>query len=271
MSTPASNSAFLQQTFGLQGKAVFLTGASSGIGEHWAWTLAKAGASHLALAARRADKLEVLAGAIRKAHPLTKVAVVQCDVGDVQSIRHALDTASSKLEGVTFQVIINNAGVGPSAPVLEATPESVDDTMNINVRGPFVLSQEAAKRMIAKGLGGSIINVASIYGLRVGFNNGVYAMSKAAMVQMTKAMAIELLSQRIRVNCIAPGYYRSEMTADFYDSPAGIKYLKEKVPSKRLGRLEELDGPLLLLASDASSNMTGSVVVADGGHSSSSL
>jgi len=250
---------------------VFLTGASSGIGEHFAWTLAKAGASNLALAARRVDRLESLAAAIRKACPNTKVATVACDVGDVASIRHALDDASRKLGNATFTVIINNAGVGPAASVLEATPESMNNTLDINVRGPFVLAQEASKRMIAKGLAGSIINVASIYGLRVGFNNGVYATSKAALVQLTKALAIELLSKNIRVNCIAPGYYRSEMTADFYDSPAGIKYLKEKVPSKRLGRLEELDGALLLLASKASSNMTGSVVVVDGGHSTSSL
>jgi len=262
---------FLSQTFSLANKSVFLTGASSGIGEHFAWTLAKAGCANLALAARRVDRLDAMALAIQSAHPKTKVVTVQCDMADVQSVRHALDAASAKLGNATFTVVINNAGVGPSAAVLDATAESVDNTMDINVRGPFILAQEAAKRMIAKGLSGSIINVASIYGLRVGFNNGVYAMSKAAMIQMTKAMAIELLSKNVRVNCIAPGYYRSEMTADFYDSPAGKKYLQQKVPSKRLGRLEELDGPLILLASDASSNMTGSVVVADGGHSTSSL
>jgi NAD(P)-dependent dehydrogenase (short-subunit alcohol dehydrogenase family) len=168
-------------------------------------------------------------------------------------------------------VIINNAGVGPAAPIIQATQQSMDETLRINVRGPFLLSQEAAKRMVGKGMTGSIINVASIYGIRVGLNNGVYATSKAALVQLTKAMAIELLGKGIRVNCIAPGYYRSEMTAAFYDSPAGKKYLETKVPSKRLGRLEELDGALLLLASSASSNMTGSVVVVDGGHSTSSL
>ena len=168
-------------------------------------------------------------------------------------------------------MIINNAGVGPAAAILQASQASMDDTMKINVRGPFLLSQEAAKRMIAKQLTGSIINIASIYGLRVGLNNGVYATSKAALVQLTKAMSIELLGKGIRVNCIAPGYYRSEMTADFYDSAAGKKYLETKVPSKRLGRLEELDGALLLLASSASSNMTGSVVIVDGGHVTSSL
>jgi len=112
--------------------------------------------------------------------------------------------------------------------------------------------------------------VSSIYGVRVGFNNSIYAISKAALIQQTKAMAIELLAKGIRVNALAPGYYRSEMTDDFFSSKAGQKYLM-KVPSKRLGLLDELDGPLLLLASEASSNMTGAVLVVDGGHSISSL
>jgi NAD(P)-dependent dehydrogenase (short-subunit alcohol dehydrogenase family) len=147
----------------------------------------------------------------------------------------------------------------------------MDETIAINVRGPFVIAQEASKRLIKAGKPGSIINVASILGLRVGFNNAVYATSKAALIQLTKALAIELLGKNIRVNCLAPGYYKSEMTSDFYESTAGKKYLQTKVPSKRLGRLEELNGAILLLASDASSNMTGSVVVVDGGHHISSL
>lgn len=187
-----------------KGKHVFLTGASAGIGEHWAHVLAKAGATSLALAARRAEKLAALAEAVRKESPACRVVVVACDVGDPKSIVRALDEAEKACGGVTFDVIINNAGVGPDAPVLKASVQSFDEAMNINVRGPLVLSQEASRRLIEKGRTGSIINVASIYGLRVGFNNAVYATSKAAIVQLTKAMAIEVLGKGIRVNAIAP-------------------------------------------------------------------
>lgn len=266
--------AYLSQLFGLEDKTVFLTGASSGIGEHWAETLCNAGCRRLALLARRTDKLEVVAQQLRAKFPGLQVCAVALDVGkDAKAIAEAFDKAELALGGnVTFDVIINNAGVGPSASVMSATAESVDSTMNINVRGPMLVTQEASRRMIARKVtNGSVINVASIYGFRVGFNNAVYATSKAALVQLTKAMAIELLGNGIRVNAIAPGYYRSEMTSEFYDSPKGQKYLQSKVPSKRLGLLPELDGPLVLLCSNASSNMTGTVVVADGGHLTSSL
>jgi len=265
-------SSYLDKLFGLGDKDILLTGASSGIGEHWAWTLARANVRSLALCARRTDRLEKLAAEIKKEFPNIKVCAVPMDVSwDSKQIAKALEQAETALGGVTFNVIVNNAGVGPSAAVLNETQEQLDNTMRINVRGPFLLSMEAAKRMIAKQMTGSIINVASIYGLRVGFNNAVYATSKAALLHMTKAMAIELLGKGIRVNAIAPGYYRSEMTAEFYDSAPGKKFLQTKIPSKRLGLVHELDGALLLLASEASTNMTGSVVVVDGGHSTSSL
>ena len=197
---------YLDNLFSLSGQAILITGASSGIGEHWAWTCCKAGCEKLALCARRTERLEKLATELRKYYPHLKVCVVTMDVSlDAKEITAALDKAEKALDGTTFNVIVNNAGVGPDSSFLQASQNSFDDTMKINVRGAFILSQETAKRMIAKNIKGSIINIASIYGLRVGYNNSVYAISKAAMVQMTKAMSIELLSKGIRVNCIAPG------------------------------------------------------------------
>jgi NAD(P)-dependent dehydrogenase (short-subunit alcohol dehydrogenase family) len=263
---------FVESLFGLDECDVMLTGASSGIGEHWAWTLCKAGARSVALCARRTDKLEKLAGELKKSFPKCRVAAITLDISlDAPNIARAVDAAERALGGVTLNVLINNAGVGPAAPVLKETQAQIDSTLAINVRGPYLLSLEIARRLVAKNLQGSIINVASIYGIRVGLNNATYATSKAALIQLTRAMAIELLGKGIRVNAIAPGYYRSEMTASFYDSPPGQKYLQTKVPSKRLGLLWELDGALLLLASKASNNMQGSVIIVDGGHHISSL
>jgi NAD(P)-dependent dehydrogenase (short-subunit alcohol dehydrogenase family) len=228
---------------------------------------------NLALCARRLDRIEKLAQDLRSAFPKSNVCAVSIDVSwDAARLAQAVDEAEKALGGVTFNVLVNNAGVGPNGAVLKESQSQIDNTLAINVRGPYLLSIEIARRLVAQNMEGSIINVASIYGLRVGLNNGTYATSKAALVQLTKALSIELLSKGIRVNAIAPGYYRSEMTSDFYDSPAGKKYLQTKVPSKRLGELPELDGALLLLASTRGcSNMTGSVVVVDGGHATSSL
>jgi NAD(P)-dependent dehydrogenase (short-subunit alcohol dehydrogenase family) len=264
---------FIDELFGLSDRSVLLTGASSGIGVHWATVLCETGVKNLALCARRKDRILKLASDLSLRYPKTKICAVALDVSwDAGEIAKAVDEAERALNGATFNVLINNAGVGPNTPVLKETQGQIDNTLAINVRGPYLLSMDIARRMIAANVEGSIINVASIYGIRVGLNNPTYATSKAALIQLTKAMAIELLSKGIRVNAIAPGYYRSEMTSSFYDSPAGQKYLQTKVPSKRLGELRELDGALLLLVSKRGcSNMTGSVVVVDGGHSISSL
>ena len=264
---------FIEELFGLSDRNILLTGASSGIGEHWALVLCQAKVKTLALCARRKDRIDRLASELSRRFPETKVCAIALDVSwPASKISDAVTEAERALGGVTFNVLINNAGVGPNGPVLKETQEQIDNTLAINVRGPYLLSIEIAKRLVQKNMEGSIINVASIFGIRVGFNNPTYATSKAALVQLTKALAIELLGKKIHVNAIAPGYYRSEMTSDFYDSPAGQKYLQTKVPSKRLGDIPEMDGALLLLASRRGcSNMTGSIVVIDGGHSISSL
>jgi len=252
---------------------VVLTGASSGFGEHWARTACLAGASALALVARREDRLRALASALSREFPRTKVVHAACDVSDAGAIVRALDELEAALgeAGATFDVIVNNAGIGPSELVLNAKLATFDEVMSVNVRGPYVLAHEAATRLVKRGKPGSIINVASIYGVRVGEHHAHYATSKAALVQLTKAMAIELLKHNVRVNALAPGYFRTELTADFFDSDAGKKFVQSRIPARRLGHLEELDGAFLLLASDASKFMTGTVVVVDGGHLSSSL
>lgn len=262
---------FLRNTFGLEGKRCLITGASSGFGVSFAWTYAKAGASVIALLARREERLHELRDAIRAQHPNCTVVAVKCDVGDVQSIRSAFDAALKATNGEPYDVIVNNAGIGPASHVTKVTQESFDAVMNVNVRGAWFVSQLAANALIAADKPGSIINIASIYGLRVGYNNSHYSVSKAAMIQMTKAFALELVSKNVRVNVVCPGYYRTELTSEFYDSPAGDRYIQKSIPSKRLGLLPELDGAMLLLASQASSNMTGSVITVDGGHSISSL
>lgn len=261
---------FVCDTFAVGHKSVLITGASSGFGEHFAWTFAKAGCTKIAILARRLDRLEQLAEQVMRKFPQCVVAPVACDITKVESIKKAFDQAE-ELAQTKFDVIINNAGLGMTRSVLKVDEEVFDQHVNINLRGSWFVAQEAAKRMIDAKIKGSIINIASIYGLRVGIGHGVYSVTKAGLTQMTKAMAIEFLRYGIRVNSINPGYFRTEMTKDFYDGPKGQQFLKEHTPLNRLGLLEELDGALLLLASDASRFMYGSVIVVDGGHVISSL
>mmetsp|Transcript_11672 Transcript_11672/g.23005 ORF Transcript_11672/g.23005 Transcript_11672/m.23005 type:complete len:270 (+) Transcript_11672:369-1178(+) len=269
MSHPGA--AFLAKTFDVSKRAVLITGASSGFGEHFARTYAQAGCSVLGLLARRTDRLDTLAEELRADFPGITVATARCDVGNVQDIALAFDSVEQST-GRTFDVIINNAGVGPVNRVLQETPESYNQTMDVNVRGCFFVAQEAVRRLKDKGIkNGSIINISSIYGLRVGHGHAVYSISKAALTQMTKAMAIEVLQHGVRVNSVHPGFFRTELTQDYYDSPKGDAFLKKHVPMQRLGLLEELDGVMLLLGSDASSFMTGSEILVDGAHNSSSL
>jgi NAD(P)-dependent dehydrogenase (short-subunit alcohol dehydrogenase family) len=166
---------------------------------------------------------------------------------------------------------VNNAGVGPVVRFEKETESTYDGTMDVNVKGAFFVAQEAAKRLIARKLPGSIINISSIYGLRVGYGHSVYAVSKAALTQMTKAVAIEVCQHGVRVNSVNPGFFRTELTQEFYDSPKGDDFLKKHVPLQRLGLLHELDGVMLLLSSDASRFMHGAVITVDGAHSISSL
>jgi NAD(P)-dependent dehydrogenase (short-subunit alcohol dehydrogenase family) len=244
----------------LAGKTAFVTGASSGLGAHFARVLASAGTG-VVLAARRLDRLRQLESDISAAGG--KAWAVELDVTSEASVAHAFDTAEAAAGPVS--VVINNAGVPSGSFFVKTSEEEWRDVMAVNLDGVFRVGREAARRMMANGSGGSIINIASILGFGAIKSLSAYAASKAAVVSLTRSMALELARERIRVNAIAPGYFSTEINTSFLESEAG-KRLLSKVPMGRAGTLAELDGPLLLLASDAGAFMTGSVITVDGGH-----
>lgn len=246
----------------LNGKRALITGASSqGFGRFFAKKLAASGAS-VTVAARRLSALESLVSEIESDGGVADA--VELDVIDIVQIK---DEISRK---PPFDIVINNAGVSVAKPILEQSEEDYDFVMDTNLKGCWNIGKETARRNIAAGKGSSIINIASITGLRQVTGISPYAISKAAVVQMTKQMALEFARHDIRVNCIVPGYFKSDLTRDLFKTEAGAALIK-RIPMRRLGDYESLGGALLLLASDASSFMTGSVLTVDGGHLISSL
>ncbi|PEQ13641.1 2-deoxy-D-gluconate 3-dehydrogenase [Novosphingobium sp. PC22D] len=247
----------------LSGKIAIVTGASSGLGEHFARTLAGAGAN-LALIARREDRLVVLAEELRATgvEVLTVTADLKADGSPERCVAETVAGLGAP------DILVNNAGVTRTQPAMDYDGDAFAHLFEINVRAPFEMARHTARQM--KGKGGSIINIASILGLRQGGNVTPYAMSKAAILQMTRQLALEWARYGIRVNALAPGYLETELNQAFFASDAGERLIK-RIPQRRLGSLNELDGPLLLLASDQSSYMTGSDIVVDGGHLVSTL
>ena len=250
--------------FRLDGRVVLVTGASSGLGTHFAQLLASVGA-RVAVAARRADKLQAVVDGVAAAGGQARA--LSLDVSDAASVRACFDELAS---WGTPDVVINNAGVTVTRPLLEQTEEDFDQVLDTNLKGCWLVATEAARRMVAAGQGGAIVNVASILGERVAGGVAPYAISKAAVVQATKAMALELARHRIRVNALLPGYVVTDLNRDFLTSEAGDK-LRSRIPSRRFGELSDLDGPLLLLASEAGAAMSGATVAVDGAHLVSSL
>ena len=241
----------------LTGKRAIVTGASGGLGLHFAQILATHGAE-VTLAARRREKLEAAVAGIGRG-----ASAVSLDVTDPESVVAAFS-------GAAYDIVINNAGVTVDGPALKTSEEDWGRVIDTDLTGVFRIAQAAARGMTAAGTGGSIVNIASILGLRVAGNLAAYATAKAGVVQMTKVMALELARHGIRVNALAPGYLDTELNRAFWETDAG-RALIRRVPQRRLGQLEDLDGPLLLLASDGSRFMTGAVIAVDGGHLVSSL
>lgn len=257
------NGTFLQK-FRLDGQLALVTGASSGLGQHFAQVLAQAGA-RVALAARRVDKLQSLVEDIKSAGG--DAMAVALDVGDAASVRACFDAlAPFGVPGI----VVNNAGVTVTKAALEQTEDDYDQVLDTNLKGCWLVATEAARRMVAAGQGGSIVNVASILGERVAGGVAPYAISKAGVVQATKALALELARHKIRVNALLPGYVVTDLNREFLASEAGEK-LRARIPSRRFNELEDLDGPLLLLASAAGAGMSGASVAVDGAHRVSSL
>ena len=253
------------ELFKLENKVALVTGAGSGLGRQFAVTLAAAGAS-VALAARRREKLEETANIIRANGG--RAISLELDVTESLSMTNCIRETVSELG--TPDILVNNAGIARQAFLTEMSEADWDDVIDTNLKGVFMVAQATARSMIQAGKPGSIINIASILGYRVSKALGSYIAAKAGVIQLTKAMALEWSRNNIRVNALAPGYFITEINEDQFNE-AALEKLKHVVPMGRVGDLQEISGPLLLLASDAGGYMTGSIITVDGGHLCSSL
>lgn len=245
----------------LTGKRALVTGASSrGLGRFFALVLADAGCD-VVLAARRVEPMQELAKQIEARQ--VRANVVRLDVTDRENVDQAM-------EGQVFDIVVNNAGTSISRPALDHSFEEFDKIVQTNLYGTWLVSIAAARSLQSAGRRGSIINIASIAGLRQAKNLTPYAVSKAGVVQLTKQLALELAYYDIRVNAIAPGYFESDLTREYLRTDKGEELVR-RIPMRRFGDYESLRGPLLLLASDCSAYMTGAVIPVDGGHLLSTL
>lgn len=250
----------------LKGQRVLITGASSGLGAHFARLAARCGAD-VVIGARRVSRLDALAAELRSAGA-ADVTAIELDVTNADSVKHAFETLSGA--GKVLDVVVNNAGVSGPGAAMDQPIEDYDMVMATNLRGVWLVAVEAARRWRDAGRGGSIVNIASIQGERVAPGITAYSTSKAGVVHMTKSLALEWARHGIRVNALEPGYVSTEMTDEIWETDYGRALIK-RIPMRRLGKPEELDGALLLLATDAGSWMTGSVIAVDGGHLCSAL
>lgn len=249
-------------TIRLDGKTALVTGASSGLGRHFAKLLAAQGATVL-LAARRRAALDEACTQIIAAGG--KAEAITLDVANEASIAAAFAGFSTAPD-----IIINNAGISGEGSALGMDAAAFDSVMDTNLRGAFLVAKAGASAMRDAGKGGSIVNIASILGHRVAGNVSAYAASKAGLVHLTKALALEWARHSVRVNALCPGYIETEINSDFFASDIGQALVK-RIPQRRLGKPEELDGALLLFASDAGTYITGASLAVDGGHLVSSL
>jgi len=249
----------------LHGRSALITGASSGLGRAFAGMLARAGAA-VALAARRRDSLEEVRQDLETAG--ARAIAVAMDVTNAGSVAEAVASAAQGLG--KLDILVNNAGVSLTKPFLDLSESEWDQQVDTNLKGAFLVAQAAAKIMREQASGGAIVNIASILGLRVAGQVAAYLTSKAGILHLTKGMALELARYRIRVNALCPGYIETDLNRSFFASDTGSALIK-RIPQRRLGQVSELEGPLLLMCSEAGSYMTGAVLAVDGGHLVSSL
>lgn len=252
--------------FLLSGRRALVTGASGVLGARFAEVLAGAGAQVM-LAARRTSAMEPLQSRIAEAGGHAAIAAL--DLAQPDTIAATFDAAEAAFGG-PVDIVLNNSGIAAPGLLLERSDDDWAQLMAVNLDGARRVAREAAQRLVAAGEGGSIVNVASILGLRQGGGVAAYATSKAALVQLTKQQALEWARHSIRVNALCPGYIETDLNRDFFASDAGQAQVR-RIPMRRLGSSSELDGALLLLASDAGSFITGIALVADGGHMVSPL
>ena len=245
---------------GLTGKTALVTGASSGLGAHFARLLAGHGVI-VTLAARRCDRVEALCREIADAGGTAHALAL--DVADATGLQTALG-------GQVFDIVVNNAGIAATASAFDHDADTIDRVIDTNLKGPFHVARITAQAMVAAGRPGTIINIASILGFRVAGQVSAYAASKAGLLHLTRALALEWARHGIRVNALCPGYIETEINRDFFATDVGQTMIR-RVPQRRLGQPGDLDGALLLLASDFSRFMTGTEIVVDGGHTISSL
>jgi 3-oxoacyl-[acyl-carrier protein] reductase len=253
----------MSDPFDLSGRVALVTGASQGLGRRFAEVLAAHGAA-VGLAARQIDRLEDLRAELHAAG--RRAASVMLDVTDRGAIETAIDRVETALGPI--DILINNAGVAVAKGVLEQTEADWDRVLDTDLKGAFFTAQAVARRMVAQtprpAWGGNIVNIASLIALKVVGHLAPYAAAKGGLAQLTKAMALEFARHDIRVNALAPGYIETDINKSFLASEAGER-LRKQIPQRRFGTPRDLDGALLLLASDASRYMTGSIIVIDGG------
>jgi NAD(P)-dependent dehydrogenase (short-subunit alcohol dehydrogenase family) len=247
-------------SFDLAGQVALVTGASSGIGRHLAELLAAAGAK-VALAARRADRLGEAAREIEAVGG--QCLPIACDVTRPNSVTDAVARAETELGALTL--LVNNAGVVVAKPVLQHTEEEWDYVLDTNLKGAWLMTRQFAQHLVDRQRPGRIVNIASVLGVRTIAHVPSYTAAKAGLIHLTHVLAMELARYRILVNAIAPGYVETDFNRDFLRSEVGKK-LEARIPLRRIGRPEDLDGAMLLLASPASAYITGAVIAVDGGH-----
>lgn len=247
------------EIFSLKGKKAFVSGASRGLGREMALTIAEAGAD-VALAARNIEALHNTAASIKRMG--RKALICPMDISKLDDIEMAVNDAIKAFGRI--DILINNAGIAGETPVVDLTPEKWDRVMDVNLKGHVFCTKYVGRNMIENRYG-KIINIASIFGIIGIIYNSLYSVAKAGLILFTKTLALEWARYNIQVNALCPGYFLTDLNRNYFQTSAGQKGIN-KIPMRRLADPKEIRGVTLLLASDASSFMTGSVIVVDGGH-----